>query len=135
MSSVSPDNLEESTDGAKARIPVLKHRLGESEVMATTNAEKSKALAKSFFPTKPDDAGIPVDFAYPKACCKPDQITKEQIAHQIRKLKPYKAPGPDGIPNIVLMLVLTWSPIDYILSTRQWSSVTYITVPGKSQQL
>ena len=91
------------TDGAKARIPVLKHRLGESEVMATTNAEKSKALAKSFFPTKPDDAGIPVDFAYPKACCKPDQITKEQIAHQIRKLKPYKAPGPDGIPNIVLM--------------------------------
>jgi hypothetical protein len=91
-----------STDGAKARIPALKHRNGETEVTASTNPEKSQALAKSFFPAKPDDTGIATSFTYPKACCEPDQITKEQIAHQILKLKPYKAPGPDGIPNIVL---------------------------------
>jgi Reverse transcriptase (RNA-dependent DNA polymerase) len=55
------------------------------------------------FPSKPVDEGIPPGYAYPTACCKPDHIMKDQIAFQIRKLKPYKAPGPDGIPNIVLM--------------------------------
>jgi len=27
---------------------------------------------------------------------------EEQILRQLKKLKPYKAPGPDGIPNVVL---------------------------------
>ena len=90
-------------DGAKARIPALKHKIGDTEITANTNPDKVKALAKTFFPAKPDDPGIPTDYDYPPDCCKPDQITKEQITFQIRKLKPYKAPGPDGIPNIVLM--------------------------------
>lgn len=34
-----------------------------------------------------------------KVSCK---ITVEQIQRQLHKLKPYKAPGPDRIPNIVL---------------------------------
>ena len=92
-----------ATDGAKARIPALKHTVDEIEVIAKTNHEKADALAKSFFPVKPDEEGIPQNINYPKACCKPDHITKEQIAFQIRKLKPYKASGPDGIPNIVLI--------------------------------
>jgi hypothetical protein len=92
-----------STDGAKARIPALRHKNGEEEISASTNHEKSQVLAKSFFPTRPTDAGILQDYTYPTACCKPDQITKDQILYQIRKLKPYKAPGPDGIPNIVLI--------------------------------
>lgn len=92
-----------TSDGAKARIPALKHKRGDAELTANANPDKARALAKTFFPTKPADPGIPEDYAYPSACCNPDQITKEQIAFQIRKLKPYKAPGPDGIPNIVLM--------------------------------
>jgi hypothetical protein len=32
-----------------------------------------------------------------------DTITHDQIRRHIRKLKPYKAPGPDNIPNIVLV--------------------------------
>ena len=91
-----------ASDGAKARIPALKHKIGDTEVTANTNPDKAKALAKSFFPAKPDDPGIPNDHAYPNECCKPDRITKEQIISQFRKLKPYKAPGPDGIPNIIL---------------------------------
>ena len=95
--------LATSTDGAKAQISALKHCHDESEVTANTNVEKAQALAESFFLTKPDDTGIPADYTYPSACCKLDQITKKQITLQIRKLKPYKAPGPDGIPNIMLM--------------------------------
>lgn len=70
--------------------------------MASTNSKKAQVLAKTFFPTKPADPGITANYTYPRACCKPDQITKEQIAYQLQKLKPYKAPGPDGIPNIML---------------------------------
>ena len=32
----------------------------------------------------------------------PEQLTTERIHRHIAKLSPYKAPGPDGIPNIVL---------------------------------
>ncbi len=37
-----------------------------------------------------------------KPCSKVDPITKVQIKRQLHKIKPYKAPGPDSIPNIVL---------------------------------
>ena len=70
--------------------------------MATSNKEKAQALARSFFPAKPTNAGVPEDFLYPNTCCKADQLTKDQILHHITKLKPYKAPGPDGILNIIL---------------------------------
>ena len=92
-----------ATDGAKARIPVLKYKNGDVELMAATNDEKSIALAKSFFPAKPAGIEAELEQNYPPACCTPDKITRDQISAQIRKLKPYKAPGPDGIPNIVLM--------------------------------
>jgi hypothetical protein len=31
-----------------------------------------------------------------------NKLTRDQISRHLAKLKPYKAPGPDGIPNIVL---------------------------------
>ena len=58
-------------------------------------------LAKTFFPPKPPD-DTPLQFVYPKLICDFDPISREQITRQLAKLKPYKAPGPDGIPNIVL---------------------------------
>ena len=58
-------------------------------------------LAQSFFPPKPLSVE-PLHFAYPQPICKLDSLTKEQIKRQLAKLKLYKAPGPDGIPNIVL---------------------------------
>jgi hypothetical protein len=116
---------------------------GGEELMAVTNMEKAKALAKSFFPAKPSDAGIPSNFNYPKACSKPSQITKEQIAHHIQRLKPYKAPGPDGIPNIVLMrcadiLIDRLHPIykamvELNLHYPPWKTFTTVVIrkPGK----
>ena len=88
-------------DGGKSRIPVLKVISNGQEDAATTNEEKSKLLAKTFFPPRPQD-DTPIHFAYPKPICDFDPISREQIRRQLKKLKPYKAPGPDGIPNIVL---------------------------------
>lgn len=60
-------------------------------------------LAKTFFPAKPtENAQDDNEQMYPNPVCKMDKITREQIRKHLRKLKPYKAPGPDNIPNIVL---------------------------------
>ena len=132
-----------ATDGAKARIPALKGKVDNRETTASSNTEKSKALAKSFFPSKPDNTGIAENYQYPKACCNASQITREQIAQQIRKLKPYKAPGPDGIPNIVLMrcadilldrlLRLYKAMVEKNLHYAPWKSFTTVVLrkPGK----
>jgi hypothetical protein len=58
-------------------------------------------LVKTFFPPRPPN-DAPLQYVYPKPACKFDPITKDQIGRQLARLKPYKAPGPDGIPNIVL---------------------------------
>ena len=88
-------------DGGKSRIPVLKTANSSQEVSVTTNEEKSIMLANTFFPPRPPD-DTPIQFVYPKPTSDSDPILKEQIKRQLAKLKPYKAPGPDGIPNIVL---------------------------------
>ena len=132
-----------STDGAKARIPALKYKHDNIEVIASTNTEKAQALAKSFFPAKPVEPQTPPDFTYPPACCKPDQVTLEQILFHICKLKPYKAPGPDGIPNIVLMrcanllvdrlLHIYKAMLEHNLHYPPWKSFTTVVLrkPGK----
>ena len=88
-------------DGGKSRILVLKATCNRQEANVTTNEEKSSILAKTFFPPRPLEDTL-TQFAYPKPICDFDPISKEQIKRQLMKLKPYKAPGPDGIPNIVL---------------------------------
>ena len=88
-------------DGGKSRIPVLKLTRNGQEQTASSNDEKSSMLAKSFFPPRPPNDS-PLHFVYPKPICDFDPISREQIRRKLAKLKPYKAPGPDGIPNIVL---------------------------------
>ena len=73
------------------------------EYTAKTNEEKGCALAKSFFPSKPHPEPPAADNVYPPQCSKADKIPRAAVLRQLRKLKPYKAPGPDSIPNIVLM--------------------------------
>ena len=63
---------------------------------------KDAPLAKSFFPAKPHPEPPAADTHYPPQCSKTDKIHRAAVLRQLRKLKPYKAPGPDGIPNIVL---------------------------------
>jgi hypothetical protein len=68
-----------ASDGGKARIPILKHKVGENEISANTNSEKSSALAKAFFPPKPQESATQTpNILTPKqvASCK---FTEEQI--------------------------------------------------------
>ena len=132
-----------ASDGGKARIPALKYRVGEDDRTATTNSEKGAALAKGFFPQKPQTPDTQEDEEYPKACSKAGKVTKDHIRKHLKKLKPYKAPGPDGIPNIVLtknadLLIDRLHPIyeamlDKNLHYSPWKTFTTVVLrkPGK----
>ena len=91
-------------DGGAPRIPMLTTRDEEGRDKEVNDSEeKANIFATTFFPPPPlrneeDDA--PYD--YPDPLPDPLPPDKGQIEGVIRKLSPYKAPGPDGIPNIVL---------------------------------
>ena len=78
------------TDGGRAKIPKLKHKVGEEEAVASTNKEKSVALARCFFPAKPPDQDMGEEAKYPKVCKGVGKITRDQICEQLRKTKPFK---------------------------------------------
>jgi len=90
------------TDSGKARIPVLKVTVDGEETTARTNSEKSATLAKGFFPPKLAVSLVHPNAEYPPQCQVDVRITADQLRKQLCKLKLYKAPGPDGIPNIML---------------------------------
>ncbi|OJA18739.1 hypothetical protein AZE42_12536 [Rhizopogon vesiculosus] len=92
----------EPGDGGKARIPTLT-KTGSNGIttIANTNPEKSRMIAESFFPPPPNADSIPPDTEYPDPVEQQPPITPEQISRAISNLSGYKAPGPDGICNIV----------------------------------
>ncbi|KAF8154055.1 hypothetical protein B0H34DRAFT_626235, partial [Crassisporium funariophilum] len=90
-------------NGGRPRIPTLKvasREGGQREV--NTNTEKAQVFADAFFPKPPPTSSVPEDYNYPAPLSDPAQISKAQIERQIRHLSPYKASGPDEIPNVVL---------------------------------
>lgn len=89
-------------DGSKARIPLLIYKDGKVEAAANMNSDKGHILAKVFFPEKPPTNVALESCIYPVQCESEGSITSEQIKAQLKKLKLYKAPGPDSIPNIIL---------------------------------
>jgi hypothetical protein len=92
----------EPGDSGLSRIPTLKTKtLNEQHTIANTNKDKSLLLAKTFFLPPPALSTVPTDFPYPEALPNPGYITETQLLRAITKLSPYKAPGPDGIPNAV----------------------------------
>jgi len=95
------------TDGGQARIPPLRGNqtsVGEDEKsLVETNEDKSRVLRATFFPEleRVDMSHADVIYLAPKFKFSP--ITDEQIHRAIAKLGPFKVPGLDGIPNIMLM--------------------------------
>jgi ribonuclease HI len=90
-------------DGGSPRIPTLKvvNQAGE-ETLISDNEEKARTFARMFFPPPPPRVEGYERFEYPEPLADPPRISASQIRRHIAKLSPYKAPGPDGIPNIVL---------------------------------
>jgi hypothetical protein len=90
-------------DGGKARIPTLKVTGTDSLAREiNTNEGKAEALARTFFPPRPATSTVPPNYAYPRQLPNPPPFTTQRIYYHIQKTSPHKAPGPDGIPNIVL---------------------------------
>ncbi|KAG5731524.1 hypothetical protein E4T56_gene5479 [Termitomyces sp. T112] len=83
------------------RVPSLKTSVDGMPSMATTNAAKGEALAESFFPPPPPSPSILLS-AYPRPLPASPGLSRDCILVAIGNLPPFKAPGPDGIPNIVL---------------------------------
>ena len=130
-------------DGSKARIPTLIHKVSKIETTANTNSDKGSILAKVFFLEKPPADAVLETCTYPKQCESKGMITLEQIESQLKKLKPFKVPGPDSIPNVVLtknadLIIVRLLPIykamlEKSLIYKPWKEFAMVVLrkPGK----
>jgi ribonuclease HI/endonuclease/exonuclease/phosphatase family metal-dependent hydrolase len=90
-------------DGGSPRIPTLRSKDEDgNEITLASNEEKANIFGKTFFPPPPTTPTTPTGYQYPEPLPDPEPLTKEQILRQVKRLSPYKAHGPDGIPNVVL---------------------------------
>jgi len=88
-------------DGAASRLPTLQYLDNEGKKRtAVTNQEKTDVLAKGFFPERPADLSVERN-GYPEPVDYKGEITEERVKGVLRRLKSFKASGPDGIPNVV----------------------------------
>jgi hypothetical protein len=91
-------------DGRVSRIPTIRMKNAEGvEIVTNDNEEKARIFAKALFPPPPNGIAVNAEqVEYPDPLPDPPPPTIQQIEKTIRRLPSYKAPGPDGIPNIVL---------------------------------
>ena len=90
-------------DGGNPRIPTLKTKNAAGIVTSiNSNDAKSKTFAKMFFPPPPPVIDNFTGYDYPDPLPDPPNITAEQVKRHVLKTSPYKAHGPDEIPNVVL---------------------------------
>lgn len=94
-------------DAGNPRLPPLERKVGNATVTVLTNEEKAEALGDIFFttppppqPTLPPDDDAPSEHPTPLEPALP--ITEQRIHDHISRLAAHKAPGLDGIPNVVL---------------------------------
>lgn len=92
----------EPNNYSKACIPPLITTTNGQQRTTASNTEKAAALASTFFPPPPPSNLIP-ETQHPQPLKGVKLFTRNAIKEAISKLHPHKAPGPDRIPNIVLM--------------------------------
>ena len=93
----------EPSDYLNARIPALRIISNGMPDLAEDNEQKVKVLASSFFPLPLNTSHVPSHQEYPTPLKGPHFFSKVRIQQVICTLSPFKAPGPDKIPNVVLM--------------------------------
>jgi ribonuclease HI/exonuclease III len=131
-------------DGGNPRIPTLKVKNPAGvEVAVNSNNEKAKIFASVFFPKPPPAENVFADYDYPEPLPDPPDITLEQIRRHIAKTSPYKAHGPDDIPNVVLqqcvsliierLIRIFQAILDLNLYYDPWKEFTTVVLrkPGK----
>ena len=121
------------TDYSNVEIPSLRTVTNNNlPSTADDNAAKAATLAKSFFPPLPTFSRVLPNTDYPpplKGVC---YFSRACICQVISSLSPYKAPGPDQIPNVVLIKCCN-SIIDHLFYVLEWSlSLTSITHAGSN---
>ena len=90
-------------DGGNPRILTLKVKNARGiETSINNNEEKAKIFATIFFPKPPPTENVFENYEYPEPLPDPPVITPDQVRRHILKTSPYKAHGPDDIPNVVL---------------------------------
>ena len=111
LEDVNTDNIwtahkytgNDPSDGGNTRIPMLKTQENGQSKELDNNKEKSKALYETFFPRPPDNPSADLPTDYPDPACDFIPITDNQVHRAIRRLAPFKAPGPNSICNIVFI--------------------------------
>jgi hypothetical protein len=131
-------------DGCSSCIPTLEVRDERGFTRTVnTNTEKAEALAKTFFPPKPAESSVPNNHDYPPPLPPPPPISIDQVRRHVLRLSPYKATGPDEIPNIALqktldiiedhLLCLFRAILKLKIYYKGWSEFTTVVLrkPGK----
>ncbi|EJD33432.1 hypothetical protein AURDEDRAFT_76993, partial [Auricularia subglabra TFB-10046 SS5] len=90
-------------DSRSARVPNLTtvDDTGDPSE-ARDNSAKGRAFYSAFFPPHPGNVELPELDPECQRFASMNVPTREQIRRVIANLSPYKAPGPDGIPNVAL---------------------------------
>jgi hypothetical protein len=89
------------SDYSSTRVLSLKTITNDRPALATSNISKTEALTASFFPPPPATSQVPRNYAYPSHIPGIKFFTRQRIKQIALTLKPHKAPGPNGIPNIM----------------------------------
>jgi hypothetical protein len=84
-------------------IPSLNTTFNSLPFLTEENTDKVTALAESFFPPPPATSHVPPNQVYPTPLNGLCFFSRVRIRQVICLLSPYKVPGLDKIPNIVLM--------------------------------
>ncbi|KAH8832541.1 hypothetical protein DL96DRAFT_1459008, partial [Flagelloscypha sp. PMI_526] len=130
---------------SSSRIPTLKVCDKNRHVVRTadTNDLKAELFINAFFKELMSHPADYTNYEYPEPLPEPQEIQDDQIIRAFNKMKLYKAPGDDSIPNVVLkqtvMIILPYVKEIYraILRLRRMPGewLCYITIvlrkPGK----
>jgi ribonuclease HI/exonuclease III len=111
----------------------------------TTCEEIGSRLLHQFYNQKAN-APPPPEVTYPERL-EWNEITKEEVHAAVKRLSPYKAPGPDGLPNVVWQklwhvlgdelhyIVKTSIDLSYLPSQWKTANILPLRKPGKGRKV
>ena len=86
---------------AFSNIPVLVTKRAGTEVEVESNEDKAAALLETFFPPVPEGWKTDDVPEHTLVHLEDPDITEVEVRGALARLSPWKAPGIDGIPNVV----------------------------------